>query len=145
MVHKTKQQNQETDNIGYTRRSNKTKKLTTYGTQDEAKKQRNWQHRVHKTKQKNQETDNIGYTRRSNKTKSVPMLSVSLFFCFVLCTLCCQFLGFVASSCVPYVVSFLVLLLRLVYPMLSVSWFFCFVLCTVCCQIWTRQNNYSTV
>jgi hypothetical protein len=71
-------------------------------------------------------------------------LSVSLFFCFVLCTyvvsffvfllrlvyLCCQFLCFFASSCVPYVVSFLVLLLRQVYPMLSVSWFFCFVMCT---------------
>jgi glucan phosphoethanolaminetransferase (alkaline phosphatase superfamily) len=54
------------------------------------------------------------------------------FFRFVLCTICCQFLGFVASSCVPYVVSFFVLLLRLVFPMLSVSLFCCFVLCTIC-------------
>jgi hypothetical protein len=71
MVHKTKQQNQETDNIGYTRRSNKTKKLATYGTQDEATKPRNWQHRVHKTKQQNKETGNIWYTRRSKKTKKL--------------------------------------------------------------------------
>ena len=35
-----------------------------------------------------------------------PMLPVSLDCPFVLCTLCCQFLWIVPSSCVPYVASF---------------------------------------
>ena len=47
MVHKTKTnktQHRETDNIGYTRRrqtKHNTEKLTTYGTQDEDKQNRN--------------------------------------------------------------------------------------------------------
>jgi hypothetical protein len=49
------------------------------------------------------------------------MLPVSLDCPFVLCTVCCQFLWIVPSSCARYVSSFSGLSLRLVYPMLPVS------------------------
>ena len=52
---------------------------------------------------------------------------LSLFFCFVLCTLCCQFLWIVFG-----------VFLRIMHPMLPVSLdcvvVFSVVLCTLCCQ-----------
>jgi hypothetical protein len=102
------------------------------------------------------------------------LLPVSLDCPFVLCTVCCQFLWIVpsscarfvasfsglssscaryvasfsglSSSCARYVASFSGLSLRLVHGMLPVSLDCPFVLCTVCCQfLWIVSSVFSNV
>jgi hypothetical protein len=55
MVHKTKKN---------------TEKLATYGTQDEEKHRKNWQHMVHKTKKNTEKLATYGTQDEENKAKT---------------------------------------------------------------------------